>query len=349
MGAEPLEGHLATDTNGDLLLCLLSKAAQRLTALRLPPPAAAAAAPLAAGRRIEVAFSLPAQAAAAVRATLHAGHAERQASSASSGSPALPPRDLLLLQPDGRLALYAGRRRLCTVRVPGDGGAPAPYSQLLRLGGAGAADAAAVHDARFASNHSELSGSKRPPSAGEPQWWGRVVGPCKGRRGHVAGDHLRSNRQLFVSPPATILLPCASTERHPGARSTSAAEVRSEGTGGESDEDGDMMLVSPAPRPSRLGMPPVGAGAADPLPDVRSLAEALDVPPAVLGLQVRGAGWGPGMGRLYSALCAFGCCHALHTMPLLAFAACLSCVPFSSSLRALDALFHLSRTQWAAE
>lgn len=171
-GAEPLEGHLATDTNGDLLLCLLSKAAQRLTALRLPPPAAAAAAPMAAGRRIEVAFGLPAQAAAAVRATLHAGNMERQAGSSSSAGKPVPPRDLLLLQPDGRLALYAGRRRLCTVRVPGEGGPPAPYAQLLRLGGAGAADAAAVHDARFASNHSELSGSKRPPSAGQLGVWG---------------------------------------------------------------------------------------------------------------------------------------------------------------------------------
>lgn len=168
MGAESLEGHLATDTNGDLLLCLLSKAAQRLTALRLPPPAAAAAAPLAAGRRIEVAFTLPALAAAAVRATLHAGSTERQAGSASSSSGRpVPPRDLLLLQPDGRLALYAGRRRLCTARVAGEGGAPAPYAQLLRLGFAGTPDAAAAHDARFASNHSELSGSKRPPSAGQ--------------------------------------------------------------------------------------------------------------------------------------------------------------------------------------
>ena len=71
---------------------------------------------------------------------------------------------------------------------------------------------------------------------------------------------------------------------------TPAAEVHSEAVGGESDEDGDLMLVSPAPRSSRLGPPPMPAGAGDPLPDVRSLADALEAPPAVVGLQVRRCG-----------------------------------------------------------
>ena len=285
MGAESLEGHLATDTNGDLLLCLLSKAAQRLTALRLAPPATAAAAPLAAGRRIEVAFTLPALAAAAVRATLHAGSTERQAGSASSNGRPVPPRDLLLLQPDGRVALYAGRRRLCTVRVAGEGGAPAPYAQLLRLGGAGAPDAAAAHDARFASNHSELSGSKRPPSAGQLGVGG--VGGCAAE-GALQVTPTSGQRAMLLH----CMLHCVA--RHNGTvpplgpphPPTPAAEVRSEDAGGETDEDGDMMLVSPAPRASRLGMPPGGVGGADPLPDVRSLAEALEAPPAVAGLQV---------------------------------------------------------------
>jgi hypothetical protein len=160
IASQPLEGHLAADGDGDLLLCLLSKAAQRLIALRLPPPAAAVAAPAAAGRRVEVAFTLPALAAAAVTATLRCGD-ERQ-----DGGAAPPPRDLLLLQPDGRLALHAGRRLLCTVGLPsGDGAAAAAYAQLLRSDGrAPGAEPAAGADL---SQAGELSASRRPPSAAE--------------------------------------------------------------------------------------------------------------------------------------------------------------------------------------
>lgn len=78
-------------------------------------------------------------------------------------------------------------------------------------------------------------------------------------------------------------MPCLACSHPP----TPAAEVRSEDAGAETDEDGDMMLVSPAPRAPRLGMPPGWVGGTDPLPDVRSLAEALEAPPAVAGLQVR--------------------------------------------------------------
>lgn len=162
LGAQPLECHLATDANGDLLLCLLSHGTQRLTALRLPPAAAAAAAPLAAGKRVEVAFSLPAVAVAAVTATLHSN--ARQAGSDSSGR-SVPPRDLLVLQPDGRLGLYAGRHRLCTVALPSDSGPPSAYAQLVRLPRQGGGGDGREH---LGTNHSELSGSKRPPSTGGP-------------------------------------------------------------------------------------------------------------------------------------------------------------------------------------
>jgi hypothetical protein len=114
---------------------------------------------VAAGKRVEVAFTLPALAIAAVDATLHGS--EQQA-----GEPAVPARDLLLLQPDGRLALFAGRRRLCTVGLPVDSSASPAYAQLLRLNGAASGSGNADADGKMASNHSELGGGKRPPSAG---------------------------------------------------------------------------------------------------------------------------------------------------------------------------------------
>lgn len=63
-----------------------------------------------------------------------------------------------------------------------------------------------------------------------------------------------------------------------------AAEVRSPHEGGPDgdSDDGDMMLVSPAPR---------AAAPQSALPDVRSLAEALEPPPVVVGLQVRRWRW----------------------------------------------------------
>ncbi|PSC69420.1 anaphase-promoting complex subunit 1 isoform X2 isoform B [Micractinium conductrix] len=217
-GGPGLEGHLATDANGDLLLCLLSRSTQRLTALRLPPPAAAAAAPLAAGWRVDVAFSLPATAVAAVSATLRpgssgggGGFAERHDGGGSGGGP--PARDLLLLQPDGRLALYAGKRRLCSVALPGQAAPVAAYAQLMGaapLGGGAVPDrgASAADEHALPGSHSQLSGSRAP-----------AVGPS-----------------------------------------------------GESD-DGELMLTSPAQHKA-------AGRAADFLPGIGSLAEALEAPPA---------------------------------------------------------------------
>ena len=219
VGSEPLEGHLATDGSGDLLLCLLSIKAQRLTALRLPLPAAAAAVRLSAGKRVEVAFSMPAVAAAAVTAALQC---HRQAG-AQSGVSA---RDLLVLQPNGRLALFVGSRHLCTVGLPGDSGPAAVYVQLLRLGGTGGGKG---EEQQLPANHSQLSGTKRPASA---------------------------------------------------------AEVRSGDSDGDKGE-GDPMLVSPAPRPVSARTA-AGRAFGDLLPDVRSLADALEPPPAVVGLQASG-------------------------------------------------------------
>lgn len=60
-----------------------------------------------------------------------------------------------------------------------------------------------------------------------------------------------------------------------------AVEVQSE-LGGNSDgeADGEGMLVSPGP----AAQPPVPP---DTLPDVRSLADALEAPPSVVDLQVQ--------------------------------------------------------------
>ena len=91
--------------------------------------------------------------------------------------------------------------------------------------------------------------------------------------------------------------------RAPALPSPAAAEVRSEDALAGSDDDGDAMLVSPAPRASRPTLPPEEAGAGpvlDRLPDVQSLADALEPPPVVVGLQVGSAqpptvpGWGLG-------------------------------------------------------
>ncbi|KAL4443950.1 hypothetical protein ABPG75_011687 [Micractinium tetrahymenae] len=231
--SEQLEGHLASDANGDLLLCLQSRSAQRLTALRLPPPGTAAAAPLAAARRIEVAFTLPALAVAAVEAALHTHRAGEH----QQGGQAPPPRDLLVLHPDGRLSLHVGWRRLCTVALPGDSTAgtagTAAYAQLLGHGhdghgGAGGQDGG-EGKARLAANASQLSASRHAPSA--------------------------------------------------------AAEVQS-GLGGDSDgeAEGDGMLVSPG-RASSGHQQAAAPAPPDALPDVRSLADALEAPPAVVDLQ----------------------------------------------------------------
>ena len=197
-GCQLLEGHLATDINGDLLLCLLSKAAQRVTALRLPPPAVAAAAPVAAGRRVEVAFSLPALAVAAVGATLHCGSEEREGG--GGGGSGRPPaaRDLLVLQPDGRLGLYAGGRRLCSVAVPqldgsnGSGGVqlgaaagavPLPHARLMRSPDASCSGRQEPLDVSSLSQAS--GGGNRPASAGGwmcPLYWGIML------RGSALGE-----------------------------------------------------------------------------------------------------------------------------------------------------------------
>lgn len=202
-GSDQLQGHLASDANGDLLLCLLSRAAQRLTALRLPPPGTAAAAPMVAGRIIEVAFTMPALAVAAVEATLRMCSnlgAEQQ----RLGSQAPPPRDLLVLAPDGRLALHVGKRRLCTVDLPGDppgaaaSGGAAAYAQLLGQGlegyGGAGGEAGGRVAARLAGNASELSASRPPPSAGdwESCWAANSVSawplPCVAARASSSCD-----------------------------------------------------------------------------------------------------------------------------------------------------------------
>ena len=108
-----------------------------------------------------MAFTLPAVAVAAVDATLHSSGREQP-----SGGPAVPARDLLLLQPDGELALFAGNRRLCMVALPDSSTSPA-YAQLLRLNRAASGSENADADGKMASNHSQLGGGKRPPSAGE--------------------------------------------------------------------------------------------------------------------------------------------------------------------------------------
>lgn len=217
--SEQLEGHLASDANGDLLLCLLSRKAQRLTVLRLPQPSALEAAPLTAGHCIEVAFALPAMAVAAVEATLHP-RSSSCAGKEQRGSQAPPPRDLLVLQPDGRLSLHVGKRRLCTVCLPGDGTAgTATYAQLLgrgrgEHGSADARDGGHV-EARLEANASQLSGSRGPPPAGEASR--PVVGKhcCLLR---LACLHLRSPRArctatcgpiaTFHSPASQHCLPC---------------------------------------------------------------------------------------------------------------------------------------------
>eukprot|EP00887_Chlorella_sp_A99_P005912 scaffold29.g5912.t1 len=149
LAARPDEGHLTTDANGDLLLCLLSQQVQRVTALRLPPPAAVGT--LAGRSGVEVVFSLSAASVAAVAATCTGGPV---------GDP--PPRDLLLLHPDGRLALYVGSRLICNVVAPGAAGpGSAAYAPLLRQptpgGGLSVTDELVPH-------HTQLSGSKRVPA-----------------------------------------------------------------------------------------------------------------------------------------------------------------------------------------
>ncbi|KAK9828929.1 hypothetical protein WJX72_002853 [[Myrmecia] bisecta] len=114
----PTEGHLAADADGTPLLCLLSRPAQRLTALCLPSPFSTASAP-----SVEVAFSMDALAAAAISATRPA-----------DGDAAIPPRDLLVLHANARLALYIGARHICDVAVtpPPADDMLNPYSRLLK-------------------------------------------------------------------------------------------------------------------------------------------------------------------------------------------------------------------------
>ncbi|KAI3425098.1 hypothetical protein D9Q98_008476 [Chlorella vulgaris] len=215
---QPLEGHLATDTNGDLLLCLLSRGTQRLTALRLPPPVTADAAPPAAAKRVEVAFSLPAVAAAAVAATLHCGAGKQ-----GRGQAAVPVRDLLVLQPDGRLSLCAGSRHVCTVSLPSGTSSPAAaYAQLLRPGSAKARD--------LVNNHSEVSDSGRQPEQ---------------------TAHMRSSESGEIESEGDV--PHASQPSLPRSSLTTSA--------------------------GRSGTLP------DLLPDIRSLADALEPPAAVIGMQ----------------------------------------------------------------
>ena len=209
---QPLEGHLATDVNGDLLLCLLISGTRQLVALRLPPPEAAASAPVLAGKGVEIAFSLPAVAVASVAATLHCEQAEARSRQQ------VPARDLLVLQPDGRLVLLIGGRQLCAVTLPSTSGPTAAYAQLLNEG------SFPNGKQQPAPHASELSGSKRPMSA---------------------------------------------------------AEVRS------ADSDiVDRMAVASIPRPGSgtASSNSRGHAAAD-LTDVRSLADALEPIPAVVGLQ----------------------------------------------------------------
>ena len=149
----PDEGHLTTDSNGDLLLCLLSRQINRVTALRLPHPAAVGTRD---ARRVEVAFSLSAVSVAAVAAT----RGGRQ-----QGSHGVGPRDLLLLHPDGRLALYVGSRFVCNVAISSCGSTMlARYGRLLRLP---TPVGQSSMDGELLPNQSQLSGSRWPGSVGE--------------------------------------------------------------------------------------------------------------------------------------------------------------------------------------
>ena len=110
VGSVPDEGHVATDESGDLLLCLMSHAAQRLYALRLTGGARGAAG------GVEPAFTLPAASVAAVVATrgISGLAPDRPAASA-------PLRDLLVLHPSGVLSLHVGQRCVCNVSPPAKG------------------------------------------------------------------------------------------------------------------------------------------------------------------------------------------------------------------------------------
>ena len=218
----PDAGHLATDVDGSLLLHLHSKAAQRTSALRLPAALGA--------QQVEVACTLPALAIAAVCATRRAD--------AASLPHSVPPRDLLVLLPDGRLALYVGALQACTVTLPAAAGvAGQHYTQLLRGEPAGATQ----------QNLSQLSASKRFSSTGARAWLGAA-----GRA--AVGAH-------------PSLLP-------PGPTRTAvvAGEVQSAHSGSEGDAD--MMIESPMPAPA---MEAVGRGLPGVRELVEALEQPLEV------------------------------------------------------------------------
>ena len=99
-GTAPTEGHLATDAHGRPFLCLFSSALQRGMAFYYPKDGRDAT--------VQPAFGISAVAVAAVCAT--------RVASASCLS---RPRDLLVLLPDGRLALYVGDRHLVDISLNG--------------------------------------------------------------------------------------------------------------------------------------------------------------------------------------------------------------------------------------
>lgn len=98
----PEGGHLTSDEHGNLLLCFICKAAQRLTAIKLPSGAEP--------QNVGIAFELPALSAAAVVAS-------RAAMRTCADALRPTPKDLLVLHPDGRLLLFVGNRQVCELNA----------------------------------------------------------------------------------------------------------------------------------------------------------------------------------------------------------------------------------------
>ncbi|GAB4821235.1 hypothetical protein N2152v2_008281 [Parachlorella kessleri] len=238
-GVRPDEAHLATDDNGGSLLCLLSRGAQRVVALRLPQSVAHSS--------LEVAFSLPAVSVAAVSATFRGSQQPPDGPSQQQ-----PPKDLLVLHPDGRLCLYMGPHQVCTVQVPAPTGGPAG-SPL--------------------SNGSPAS----PPGIGAAGPYAALLGGLPERQDEQQGLP-RGGVTVRVYRGESSQM--SVMRRH----SSAGGEVHYEGIYLGSDSDEEMATMSPSPPPASA--PPERSPPGDPpLPDVRSLAEALREPLEPLALK----------------------------------------------------------------
>lgn len=114
--AKPTEVHVAADGDGRLMLCLYAPNTSQLTAISVVdlcgPPSGSGM----------VVFTAEASSVATVVAT-------RPGQTCCHGL--VPMRDVIVLQPDGRIALYAGSMLACYVALEASTAPPDRYAALL--------------------------------------------------------------------------------------------------------------------------------------------------------------------------------------------------------------------------